>query len=134
MSGLQDYVRQGGAMMWPLMACSAGLLAVLIERFWTVGVRRWMLRRPVPRRRLLWHRRALVFFEEVPPSLGLLGTVIGVVQSFGLTGGRITAESAGAGLAVACFTTVAGLAVAITALVARHVLDALAGGQDGEPC
>ena len=124
---VRQYIQLGGVMMWPLVACSTLLGAILIERIWTVGLRHRLLGLRVTGRRLTWHRKALPFFIDVPPSIGLLGTVIGVVQSFRLTGGRMTADAAAAGLGVACFTTILGLAVALVASIARYGLDWLAG-------
>ena len=68
------------------------------------------------------------FFKDVPPSIGLLGTVIGVVQSFSLGGSRITAEAAGSGLAVACFTTIAGLTIAIVATICEYLTQWICSG------
>ncbi len=121
------YIELGGLMMWPLVGCSILLAAVLVERFWTVGVRHRLLGRVVKPSRLAWHQRGLLFFTDVPPSIGLLGTVIGVVRSFQLTDGAITADSAAAGLGVACITTIGGLAIALTATLARYGLDWMAG-------
>ena len=120
---LLRYVQLGGLMMWPLLVCSVLLAAVLTERFWTVFLRYRILGQQVEPDALAWHHVALRFFVDIPPGIGLLGTVIGVVRCFKLTDGQITAESAAAGLGVACFTTIAGLSIALTASVSWHVLD-----------
>ncbi len=112
--------------MWPLLACSILLVAVLFERFLVVGVAYRLLgARP---RGLLSHRKVLPFFTDVPPSLGLLGTVVGIVQSFNLMNGDLNSEAMAIGLGVACMTTVFGLGIAIPASVAGYILDWLVAG------
>ena len=128
---LMRYVELGGVMMWPLLLCSVLLGAVLFERAWTVGVRQNLLGRPRRNASTACHRPVLRFFIDVPPSMGLLGTVIGVTNSFRLTDGRITAESAAAGLGVACFTTIAGLLIALVASISAYMLDWMSGAAQG---
>ena len=111
--------------MWPLLICSIFLAAVLVERSWSVGIRHLLLGWRLPEDRLSAHRRVLPFFAEVPPALGLLGTVLGVVQSFRLLDGGINADAIGSGLAVACTTTIFGIGIAVVAAVAGHMLDLL---------
>lgn len=120
------YFQMGGLMMWPLLACSVLLVAVIIERFWTVTVSSRLFNKNKSAQREKT-ANLFSFFKEVPPSIGLLGTVIGVVQSFSLGGGRITAEAAGSGLAVACFTTIAGLSIAIVATICEYLTQWLCG-------
>jgi biopolymer transport protein ExbB/TolQ len=120
---LMRYVQLGGVMMWPLLLCSVLLGAVLFERAWTVGIRGRLFAWRRAERSRRCHRPVLRFFVEIPPSMGLLGTVIGVTNSFRLTEGRITAESAAAGLGVACFTTIAGLLIALVASISVYILD-----------
>jgi len=124
---LGRYFELGGVMMWPLLGCSVLLTAVLLERLWTIVILGKLLRRSADRFNLTWHRRVMPFFTEVPPSIGLLGTVIGVVRSFSLTNGRITAETAASGLGIACFTTIVGLGIAIVASVSGYALTWLGG-------
>lgn len=113
--------------MWPLLGCSVLLLAVLLERIWTVGVRGLLLR-SAPERALRAHERILRFFVEVPPALGLLGTVLGVIDCFELLDAGPGAAGIGSGLGIACITTVAGLTIALAATIASFALDlALAG-------
>ena len=134
MMRLWDYFELGGFMMWPLLICSILLGAVLIERTIVIGFWGIALGRPLTKRAWWGHGHALRFFEEVPPGLGLLGTIIGVVQSFNLADGAVTGENVGAGLAVACMTTIFGLSIAIVATVVRYLLDAAANRavQDGQ--
>ncbi len=118
----------GGPLMWPLLVCSIVLGAVLIERLLVVVLRHKLLGGRVPARTLGWHRRVLPFFTDVPPSLGLLGTVVGVVKCFELMDGRLNGDSVGVGLGIACMTTIFGLGIAIVASVSRYFLDWLVEG------
>jgi len=116
------YMDLGGPLMWPLLACSIALGAVLFERAWTIGIRGFGLGL-VPAAMLGAHRRVLNFMIDIPPALGLLGTVQGVIECFSLLDGEVASEGLGQGLAVACITTVAGLIIAIVASVAMFFLD-----------
>jgi len=85
------------------------------------------------RREILRLERGLVFLEVVTglgPLLGLLGTILGLIRIFGSAGtsSDISTQSTAiaAGIAEAMYCTVAGLCVAIPALIAyslisRHV-------------
>ena len=129
---LWRFMEIGGFMMWPLLGCSVLLTAVLFERSWTVLFKHRLLGKPLPGAAKQSHRRALMFFTDVPPSLGLLGTVIGVVQSFQLVEGQLDGEAVGAGLGVACLTTVFGLAIGIVAAIASYILDWAAPAETAE--
>ncbi len=118
-----QFFEVGGPLMWPLLVCSILLGAVLIERTLVVGIRHGLLGGRVSRRTLTWHRRALPFFADVPPSIGLLGTVVGVVKSFQLMDGHLNAEAVGTGLGIACMTTIFGLGIAVVASVSCYVFD-----------
>ena len=63
----------------------------------------------------------------MPPSLGLLGTVVGVVRSFQLVDGHLSTEAIGSGLGIACMTTIYGLGIAIVAAVSGYLLDWVSG-------
>ena len=117
-----EYFRLGGIMMWPLLCCSLVIVAVSIERIWTVVIVHKVIGKSLPDERLCWHGRIIPFFKDIPPSIGLLGTVIGVVECFSLANGRITADAAASGLGVACFTTIAGLTIAILATFLEYIL------------
>ncbi len=85
------------------------------------------------RREILRLERGLVFLEVVTglgPFLGLLGTILGLIRIFGSAGnaGDLSAQGTAiaAGIAEAMYCTVAGLCVAIPALIgysllARHI-------------
>lgn len=119
---LRNFFALGGFMMWPLLACSVFLLAVLIERIWTIFIKQKLLGLD-QKRGIALHRKVLPFFQDIPPSLGLLGTVIGIVQSFSLLDGRLNADAVGSGLAVACITTIFGLSIAIFATICSYFFD-----------
>ncbi len=118
-----QFLNVGGPLMWPLLACSILLGAVLIERVLVLGIRHRLLRARLPRQMLTWHRRSLPFFIDVPPSIGLLGTVVGVVKSFQLMNGHLDSDTVGVGLGIACMTTIFGLGIAVVASISGYVLD-----------
>lgn len=124
---LWRYMQLGGPLMWPLLGCSVLLGAILFERMWTVVILHRMLGVTAPSDRLAWHRRILPFFTDIPPSLGLLGTVIGVGNSFGALGGKLNTEALGAGLGIAILTTIYGLSIAIVAATSSYALDWVGG-------
>ena len=117
-----NYFQQGGPMMWMLFACSTIFVILVVERLWEVGICGRIFHRKINQAQWVCNKHVFDFFKEVPTSIGLLGTVLGVVQSFGLEDGRITAEAAGAGLGIACYTTVYGLSIAILAVVCEYVV------------
>jgi len=139
---LRTYFIQGGPMMFLLAACSVMLLAVLAERFITLGWRRVRfgsksLGGVVGRRggasrpaeasgRPPLHERRLKFYWDIPPQIGLLGTVLGLVQIFQ---GDLGAEAFGRGVGTACLTTIYGLGIALVARVSCYLLD----GFEAEP-
>lgn len=118
-----QFLEVGGPLMWPLLVCSVLLGAVLIERILVVGVRHCLFGGKLRRQTLTWHRRALPFFSDVPPSIGLLGTVVGVVRSFQLMDGHLNGDAVGAGLGIACMTTIFGLGIAVIASISCYVFD-----------
>lgn len=76
----------------------------------------------------------LATFATVSPFLGLLGTVWGIMGSFLQLGrqGSATLDVVGPGIAEALITTVAGLAVAIPAVVGYNALSRRAGRMETE--
>jgi biopolymer transport protein ExbB len=78
------------------------------------------------------HLDILSMIASVAPLMGLLGTVIGMIEIFAVQGSSTqTPEAIAAGIAVALYNTAFGLIVAIPALVAyrlfriqiNHILD-----------
>jgi len=80
------------------------------------------------RREIVRLERGLVFLEVVTglgPLLGLMGTILGLIRIFGSAGGASDLSAQGAqiaaGIAEAMYCTVAGLFVAIPALIAHSL-------------
>jgi biopolymer transport protein ExbB len=74
------------------------------------------------------HMRGLELVASVGPLLGLLGTVLGMVNAFarlGEAGSRVDPALLANGIWEALVTTVGGLMVAIPAMAAYYVLDGL---------
>lgn len=72
------------------------------------------------------HLRGLEMTANVAPLMGLLGTVVGMINSFSklsLSGTRVDPTILAGGIWEALLTTAGGLAVAIPALGAHYVLD-----------
>jgi len=81
-----------------------------------------------------WERNLslLEIITRVAPLLGLLGTVVAMVEMFGSmgAGGAIDARAVTGGIWKALLTTVAGLSVAIPTLVAHGFLSNAVGRQE----
>jgi biopolymer transport protein ExbB len=80
------------------------------------------------RREIVRLERGLVFLEVVTglgPLLGLMGTILGLIRIFGAAGGSTDLSAQGTaiagGIAEAMYCTVAGLFVAIPALIAHSL-------------
>ncbi|MDR1048389.1 MAG: MotA/TolQ/ExbB proton channel family protein [Synergistaceae bacterium] len=77
-----------------------------------------------------------LFFLEIviraAPMLGLLGTVLGMVEMFRVlnAGGAIDAAAVTGGIREALFTTVAGLCCAVPLLVVHGILSAALDGRE----
>lgn len=123
---LAEWFRLGGWVMWPLAVCACMMLAAVTERFVAVASPRW---RTDAQYRTM-HRRIFGFFNELAPSLGLLGTVLGVVECFMLVGRNAGTDRIMAGLGVATITTVYGLFISLVTMVAGFVLDHLGRPED----
>jgi biopolymer transport protein ExbB len=144
------YMNAGGPVMWVILFLSVAGAAVVFERliFFTSAGRAASSEEfsvPVPagvgadgetlqvladrhvRVELFAWQRHLAFLEIViraAPMLGLLGTVLGMVEMFRVLniGGAIDAAAVTGGIREALFTTVAGLCCAIPLLVAHGLL------------
>jgi len=72
------------------------------------------------------HMRGLELVANIAPLLGLLGTVIGMVEAFSTleqAGSRVDPSLLAGGIWTALLTTVAGLVVAIPSLAAHYIFD-----------
>ena len=79
-------------------------------------------------RRLESHMRSLELISTTAPLLGLLGTVMGMVSAFARlaeAGSRVDPAMLADGIWEALITTVGGLMLAIPAMVAYYMLDAI---------
>lgn len=140
---VQDYLRDGGPVLWLLLLLGAVL--------WTLIVLRWryLLRwssagtlysevdvnivRPVIESvfstdeasvRLGWGARWIRTLVVVAPLLGLLGTVSGMVETFSALAGNPDARaSVAGGISEALVTTQFGLVLAIPGTMAGNWLD-----------
>src|SRR5580698_6382368 len=168
-----EILRAGGPLMWPIILCSIGAAAIILERLWTLQDKRVVppdltqkvrqlieanqindkviaaLQQNSALGQLLAtaltnrHRSREVIMERledsgrhivhelerflstlgtiagVSPLLGLLGTVTGIIRSFNVieAGGMGDPRALSGGIAEALICTVAGLCVAIPALI-----------------
>ncbi len=72
------------------------------------------------------HMRGLELVANIAPLLGLLGTVIGMVEAFAAlegAGSRVEPALLAGGIWTALLTTVVGLTVAIPAMAAHYIFD-----------
>jgi biopolymer transport protein ExbB len=77
------------------------------------------------RERLRWGTRLVPCLVSVAPLLGLLGTVTGLIETFGSLGSAATStasEGIAGGIVEALYATQVGLAVAVPGLLAEGVL------------
>lgn len=107
--------RSGGPVMWPILGLSVAALAVLTWK---------MLEFHAGRR----DGRGLAFVSTVitaEPMLGILGTVIGIIQAFtGLESvdGSVDPLAATAGIGTALITTAGGLVASLVLLFPYNFL------------
>ena len=103
----------GGPVMWPILALSVLGLAILI----------WKALELRAGRR---DGRGLVIVSTIitaEPMLGILGTVTGIMQTFGaLKGEAVNPLAATAGIGEALITTAAGLVAALVLLFPYNVI------------
>lgn len=127
----------GGA---PLPESGSGLRREIVERFADARIGRADLDRVVLRlqtdrvRRFL-HRRiaTIAVLAAIAPLLGLLGTVLGMIQTFEVIAlfGTGNAKAMAGGISVALVTTQSGLVVAIPGLFISRALSRRAGRLEG---
>ena len=116
---IQRFVKlflDGGPVMWPILVLSLIGLALIVERFFTFSA---FFRAPVttavsPQAELNRLQRGFGLISTIitaEPMLGILGTVTGIIQTFGSFKLSETASPlvATAGIGEALITTAAGL-------------------------
>ena len=116
MAKLIEMFRQGGPVMWPILALSVIGLAILV----------WKALEFRAGRR---DAKGLVVVSTIitaEPMLGILGTVTGIMATFrGLNGadGVVNPMAATAGIGEALITTAAGLIASLILLFPYNILD-----------
>ncbi|PCJ61854.1 MAG: hypothetical protein COA79_06045 [Planctomycetota bacterium] len=73
---------------------------------------------------------SLIFIAKIAPLIGLLGTVLGMIESFSVISssaesGGVKPEEVAVGIGTALITTASGLMVSIPALVAASILKSM---------
>ena len=98
-----------------LAAFACLLLYIVVERF--VTFRRAARPAGAPRRQLLRHMHTLSAITVTAPMLGLLGTLLGLINAFAGVAmtGHLDLRMLGAGISEALVTTVLGLAIGLPA-------------------
>ena len=115
MEKLIEMFRQGGPVMWPIAVLSVVGLAILV----------WKAMEFRAGRRDGRGLGVVSTIITAEPMLGILGTVTGIIQTFGqLTGtdGVANPMAATAGIGEALITTAAGLVAALILLFPYNVL------------
>ena len=114
MERLAKLFAAGGPVMWPILALSVIGLAIIV----------WKALEFRAGRR---NRRGLAVVSTIitaEPLLGILGTVTGIMQTFGaLNGTDANPLAATAGIGEALITTAAGLIASLILLFPYNVLD-----------
>lgn len=149
---MMSIFERGGPVMWPLLLLSVWTLWIVLERilWWMRADREPRVAFDRARERHLGAReldaaaleellardarraeRGLGAFEVIvsaSPMLGILGTVLGIIDAFGLLATRAQADplAMSGGVAEALITTAAGLVVALSALFPAHFFRARA--------
>ena len=115
MAKLVDIFLKGGPVMWPILGLSILGLAILIWQAFEFRAGRV-------------NAKGLTIVSTIitaEPMLGILGTVIGIMQTFGaLNGTDAHPLAATAGIGEALITTAAGLIASLILLFPYNVLDA----------
>ncbi len=114
-----DLFMKGGPVMWPILALSVVGLAILVWKAFEFRAGRR-------------DAKGLVVVSTIitaEPMLGILGTVTGIMQTFGAlngAGGAANPMAATAGIGEALVTTAAGLVASLILLFPYNVLDGMA--------
>ena len=113
-----DIFLKGGPVMWPILGLSILGLAILIWKAFEFRAGRV-------------NAKGLTIVSTIitaEPMLGILGTVIGIMQTFGaLNGaeGAVNPMAATAGIGEALVTTAAGLVASLILLFPYNILDSM---------
>ena len=116
MKTLLELFLKGGPVMWPILALSVVGLAILVWKAFEIRAGR---RGP----------KGLVVVSTIitaEPMLGILGTVTGIMQTFGALNGAdgvANPMSATAGIGEALITTAAGLIASLVLLFPYNVIE-----------
>ena len=115
MAKLVDIFLKGGPVMWPILGLSILGLAILIWKAFEFRAGRV-------------NAKGLTVVSTIitaEPMLGILGTVIGIMQTFGaLNGADANPLAATAGIGEALITTAAGLVAALVLIFPYNVISA----------
>ena len=115
MSHLFQSFREGGPVMWPILVLSVVGVAVVFDRLFAfIFVFCFRKRYPCPRAALIRLQRGFGLLSTIitaEPMLGILGTVTGIIQTFGAlkVSNAASPLAATAGIGEALITTAAGL-------------------------
>lgn len=128
---IEELMALGGPVMWPLLAVSVLLWALILERYWFLThIFPGLAEHGVPPRRssaekaiemaemtimLRRHLNLIKTLSGILPMLGLLGTVTGIVETFDLIRVFGSAETriVASGVSQALITTLAGLVMGL---------------------
>ena len=127
------FLARAGAVGWPLLICALLTVFIIVERltflaFAKAGASADGALEEL-RRRFFTGLDMLRLIAAIAPLLGLLGTVLGIQHSFAAvaaSGRAATPSIIAGGIGEALTTTIAGMVIALTALVGAHVVRALA--------
>lgn len=121
MNKLISTFQAGGPVMWPILILSVIGLAILAWKFFEIRAGRVS-------------PRGLVIVSTIitaEPMLGILGTVTGIMQTFGALNagqaGAVNPLAATAGIGEALITTAAGLVASLLLLLPYNIVDEMAG-------
>ena len=117
-----EWMQKGGGLMFPLLALSVAVWVLIVERclYWWRALRSpaGKIQSYLPDRQ--GHEKRIHPLATVAVSLGLLGSVVGMIQAFGAFHGAPDPKQVAEGLAVAFYTTEMGLSVSIPATLACY--------------
>lgn len=125
MNKVVELFLKGGPVMWPILALSVLGLAILI----------WKALEFRSGRRTAKGLGIVSTIITAEPMLGILGTVTGIMQTFGAlnaAGASGNPLAATAGIGEALITTAAGLVASLVLLFPYNALDSMVDDEDGK--